>query len=90
MQGNYHGSANNYNNNNTAGQARHPHTGAGWSQEAQNNQARGHFDHTKIQCYNCQGWGHMWHEYPSTCNLWLGQPLNGGRRKNPRPSPCSQ
>ena len=56
---------------------------------ARNNQhqvRRGN-DQNQIQCCNCQGWGHMWHECSSTQNA---RPLNSRRGSNNRTSPSTQ
>ena len=41
-------------------------------------------DQNQIQCFNCQGWGHMGHKCFSTQNA---RPLNSKRGSNSRTSP---
>ena len=44
----------------------------------------GAIDRSQMPCYNCQSWGHMWHECRSARNICLAQSLNSGRGKQPQ------
>ena len=61
-----------------------------WVTPARTQQAASDIFHrSQIQCYNCQGWGHMRHECPSARNVHQAKSLNSGRKRNSNP-PCSQ
>ena len=51
-----------------------------------NNEARGGNYQNQIQCYNCQGWGHMRHECSSAHNARPMQLLNSRWGSNSRTS----
>ena len=86
QQGSNQGQRNNNQKANNNGQ-RPQRKSSTWNNNAarsSQNPARGGNDWNIIQCYNHQGWGHMWHECSITQNT---RPLNFRRGSNSRTSP---